>query len=192
MAVQPSQNQAIQPVAALIRSRRTIHSFKPEKPPREFIVQAIDLARWAPNHLLTEPWHFYLLGPETADAVARLNADLVTVTKGARAGRAKLERWRSIPGWMVVTCENTDDPLRAQEDYAACCCAIQNLSLYLWNEGIGVKWTTGAVTRHPDFYDLIWVEPEYETVVGMLWYGYPAEIPRTPRKPVQQIMVTLP
>ncbi len=142
--------------------------------------------------MLTEPWHVYLLGPETADAVARLNADLVTATKGARAGQAKLERWRGIPGWIVVTCENTDDPLQAQEDYAACCCAIQNLSLYLWNEGIGVKWTTGAVTRHPDFYDLIWVEPEYETVVGMLWYGYPAEIPRTPRKPVQQIMVMLP
>jgi nitroreductase len=132
------------------------------------------------------------LGPETVDAVARLNAELVTRKKGPEVGREKLERWRGIPGWVVVTCENSDDPIRAREDYAACCCAIQNFSLYLWSEGIGVKWTTGAVIRTPEFYDLIWVDPECETVVGLIWYGYPAEVPQPGRKPLEQILVTLP
>ncbi len=185
---QPSFSSA----ADLIRTRRTIHAFQPEKPPREMIVQAIDLARWAPNHLLTEPWHFYLLGRKTVDAIARLNADLVSRRQGVEAGQAKLTRWQAIPGWLVVTCDNSDDPIRAREDYAACCCAIQNLSLYLWGEGIGVKWTTGEVTRSADFYDLIWVNPELETVVGLLWYGYPAQVPQTPRKPVKEILVRLP
>lgn len=178
--------------AELIRARRTIHEFQPKPAPRETILRAIDLARWAPNHLLTEPWHFYLLGPETAESVARLNANLVSRRKGAEAGQAKLTRWRAIPGWLVVTCDNADDPITAREDYAACCCAIQNLSLYLWSEGIGVKWTTGAVTREPDFYDLIWVDPDLETVVGLLWYGYPADTPQTPRKPMDEILVRLP
>lgn len=179
--------------AELIRSRRTIHDFRPEpRPPRDLILRGLELARWAPNHFLTEPWHFYLLGPQTAEAIARLNAELVTRKQGPKAGQLKLERWRAIPGWLAVTCENSDDPVRAREDYAACCCAIQNFSLYLWSEGIGVKWTTGAVIRDPGFYDLIWVDPQLETVVGLVWYGYPAEVPQTARKPLGQSLVELP
>lgn len=177
--------------ADLIRTRRTIHSFKPELPPRDTILQAIDLAHWAPNHRLTEPWRFYLLGRETAEAVARLNAEQISRIKGAQAAHAKLQRWRTMPGWLVVTCENSDDPVRSREDYASCCCAIHNFALYLWSEGIGVKWNTGAVTRDPAFYDLISADPQVETMVAMLWYGYPAEIPRMQRKPVTQMIVEL-
>lgn len=176
----------------LLRSRRTIHEFKEQLPPREIVLRGLELARWAPNHLLTEPWHFYLLGPETAQAIAELNAKLTTRNKGPEAGEVKLARWQRIPGWLVVTCENIDDSLQAREDYAACCCAIHNFSLYLWSEGVGVKWTTGDVIREPEFYDLIWVDPTLETVVGLLWYGYPAEVPQTARTPLSQVMVELP
>jgi nitroreductase len=178
--------------AELIRDRRTIHDFRPEPPPPALILRALELARWAPNHRMTEPWRFYLLGPETAEAIARLNAERVSRDQGAAAGQAKLDRWRTIPGWLVVTCERSDDPLRAQEDYAACCCAMQNFSLYLWSQGIGVKWTTGGVIREPAFYDLIWVDPALETVVGLFWYGYPAEVPQTVRKPLDESLVRLP
>lgn len=192
MSVQKIQLPKFRTIAELIRSRRTIHDFQPGLPPREIVLKGIELARWAPNHFLTEPWHFYLLGAETADAIAQLNADMIARKKGLQAAENKLEKWRGIPGWIAVTCDKSDDPIRAREDYAACCCAIQNFSLYLWSEGVGVKWTTGAVIRNPDFYDLIWVDPELETVVGLLWYGYPAEVPQTPRKPVEQILVELP
>lgn len=180
-------------VKEAIRNRRTIHVFAPELPPREAVLEAIELARWAPNHHGTEPWHFYLLGRETAEAIARLNAELVAARKGEAAARGKLERWLAVPGWLLVTCDRNDaDALRAREDYAACCCAVQNLQLALWSEGIGVKWTTGEVTRDPRFYDIVWVDPECETVVGLLWYGYPAEIPRVARKPLEEILVDLP
>jgi nitroreductase len=153
--------------AALLRSRRTIHLFASEPPPRELLLEAIDLARWAPNHRLTEPWRFYLLGSETAEAVARLNADLVAEKRGEEAGRKKLERWQSMPGWFVVTSRCAEDPITTQENYAACCCAVQNLMLYLWSEGVGVKWGTGAVTRDPRFFD-------------------------TQRKPVKEVLEVLP
>ena len=135
---------------------------------------------------------FTCYGLETAEAIASLNRDLVTVERGETAGREKYERWRGIPGWLVVTCGVSTDPLRQQEDYAACCCAIHNLSLYLWSEGIGVKWTTGAVTQETAFYDLIWVDPMVEKVVGLLWYGYAREIPQVNRKEVNAYLVTLP
>ena len=141
--------------AALLRGRRTIHDFQPEAPPRERILDAIELARWAPNHRMTQPWHFTLLGPETAAAIIDLNAEIVAAKKGADAGEAKRRRWSAVPGWLLVSCDRSDDPLTAQEDYAATCCAIHNLSLALWSHGIGMKWTTGAVTRDPRFHVLV-------------------------------------
>lgn len=177
----------------ILRSRRSINSFKPERPPEDLIRKAIDVARWAPNHHLTEPWCFYLLGEETKKQVIELNAEIVSRNKGAEAGQKKLKKWSDVPGWLVVTMTKSDDPLQHQEDYAACCCAIHNLSLSLWNEGIGVKWTTGDVIREKAFYDLIWVDPDVETVVGLVWYGYPEVIPESTRcKSLDEILVRLP
>jgi len=179
-------------VSACLRNRRTVHEFKPDLPPRELIVRAIDVARWAPNHRLTEPWHFYLLGRETADGIADLNAELIAARGDPEGAERKRKRWRAIPGWLVLTCDNSEDPVRAREDFAACCCAAQNMMLYLWSEGVGVKWNTGWVVQDARFYDLIWVDRARETVVGMFWYGYPAEVPKAARKAVEEILVSLP
>src|SRR5690606_248762 len=135
---------------------------------------------WAPNHKLTQPWRFYLLGPETARRVAHLNAEIVGATKGPGVAQNKLERWLAVPGWVVVTCVRTADPVRYEEDRLACACAVHNASLYLWSEGIGTKWTTGDVTRDERFYELIGIDPSAESVVALLWYGYPALVPVPP------------
>lgn len=194
MSVSHSPCSDVSPEAAaeLIRKRRTIHLFERERPPDAVIHRAIELARWAPNHRLTEPWRFYLLGPRTAAEIAELNARIVTEKRGEQAGLAKRERWLAVPGWLLVTCRRSDDPIREQEDYAACCCAIQNMMLYLWSEQIGVKWTTGDVTRHPLFWKILNIDQNEEKLVGLFWYGYPAEIPGTPRQPVENILSTRP
>ena len=178
-------------IEQVLRQRRSINFFKPELPPRKLIVKAIELARWAPNHHLTEPWHFYLLSNPVKTRIIELNSELVTQKKGERAGRDKYDRWTKIPGWLVVTCSLSDSELQRREDYAACCCAIHSLSLYLWSQGIGAKWTTGEVTRDPRFYEAIWVDPGQEQVVGMIWYGYPAELPVAMRKPVSEILIEI-
>ncbi|MBS1270087.1 MAG: hypothetical protein MAG794_01040 [Gammaproteobacteria bacterium] len=179
------------PIADIIRERRTINFFKPDIPPREAVLEGIELARWAPNHHLTEPWRFYLLSDHIKRQVVDLNTRIVAQAKGEEAGRVKRERWSHIPGWLAMTCIRSSDDLRQQEDYAACCCAVQNLSLYLWDRGIGMKWTTGPVTRADEFYDLIWVDSVVEKVVGLFWYGYPDEVPVSVRKPVSEIVVEL-
>lgn len=175
-----------------MRTRRTVHNFLPEPPPDEVILEAIESARWAPNHKLTQPWRFYIVGPSTAAAISELNARLVQEEKGEYAGQVKLQRWLSMPAWLVVTCRRTDDYQRFMEDYAATACAIENLLLDLWSRGIGSKWGTGAVTRHPEFFELLKADPELEVVVGMFWYGYPAETPTTDRLSVGEITRVVP
>ena len=179
----------------LLRERRTIHLFAPHPPPRSLLLAALDAARFAPNHRLTEPWRFHLLGPETALAVARLNAELVAAKRGEQAGAAKLERWRTMPGWLVITqhVAGIDDSLRRREDYAACACTAYAAMLQLWTHGIGMKWATGPVTRHERFYELLGIDAAEEQVVGLFWYGYPAEVPPAPpRSPLADVLTECP
>ena len=71
---------------------------------------------------------------------------VTTEMRNEEVARRKAERWAEIPGWVVVTCAVADDELTRLEDYAACCCAIHNFSLYLWATGVGMKWSTGPIT----------------------------------------------
>lgn len=179
-------------VAEVIRGRRTIGAFQSELPPREVVLDALEAARWAPNHKKTEPWHVILLGPESALAVINLNSQIISATKGPEEAEAKRKKWSEVPGWLAVTCDLADDAFRREEDYAACCCFVQNLSLALWSAGIGTKWSTGDVTRHPDFFRLLNVDPARQRVVGLIWYGYPAVIPAQTRRPVESFLVETP
>lgn len=179
-------------LTAVMRGRRTVGAFLPKLPPAEVIASALELATWAPNHRKTEPWRFYWLGPQTAASITELNASLVAEKKGRDAGEAKRRQWSAIPGWLVMTCRKSADSLLQQEDYAACCCALQNLMLALWSAGIGTKWSTGDVTRHPEFARQVGMNLDEEFVVGLIWYGYPQSIPSQTRTPMREFLMALP
>ena len=51
-----------------IRTRRTHKAYGPEPVDRATLEELLDLARWAPNHHLTNPWRFRVLGPAGARA----------------------------------------------------------------------------------------------------------------------------
>ncbi|MDA0821139.1 MAG: nitroreductase [Proteobacteria bacterium] len=175
-------------VAKLLRERRTVHEFTPDPVESSLIADAIELARWAPNHHRTEPWHFYVLDYNTGMRLAALNGEIVAAAKGEKIAAVKRKRWSEMPGWLVVSCVKSDEEIRAREDYAACACAIQNMSLYLWEQGVGMKWTTGEVTRNPGFFNIVGMDFEHEYVVGLLWYGYPALVPTQHRKAPEEIL----
>lgn len=175
-------------IARVLRDRRTVHDFTQEVPPREMITRAVDLARWAPNHHRTEPWHFYVLDQNTGNRVADLNAEIVSREKGEKIAAIKRKRWSSMPGWMVVSCAISDEEVRAREDYAACCCAVHNIALYLWDQGVGMKWTTGAVIRDRRFFDIVGMDYMRDYAVGLFWYGYPAAVPSQQRKPLADVL----
>lgn len=179
-------------LAHVLRGRRSIDLFEPEPVGTAELVRAIELARWAPNHRLTEPWRFYLLGAQTVAKLTALAAELDAAAKGAAAGEARRKRLQGIPGFFVLTSLRSDEALVDRENYAACCCAAQNLMLYLWQCEIGVKWTTGDVTRQPKFYELLGVDPAAETVVGLFWYGRPRVVPTQKRRPAEEIIRNLP
>lgn len=175
----------------MLQTRRTINNFLPDLPNNweQTLQQAIQSAIHAPNHKRTEPWRFHLLGPVTIRQVCELNASIVAEKKGEKAGEKKLERWLQMPGWVVVTCQTADSsgsmkkPSSVErEDYAACCCAVQNLCLSLHNAGMGTKWGTGSVNFDSRFEKIVGLA-EGEYVVGTIWFGTPEKAaPDAPAK----------
>lgn len=183
--------KSLQQLAERIRSRRTVKLFLRQPVGRQLVLDAIEVARWAPNHHLTEPWHFYLLGPASIAASVDLIRTIVTERKGAKVGEFKASDAATRPGWLVVTCRKSDDPLTQQEDYASVCCAIQNFSLYLSEAGLASKWSTGAITRDQRYYDLLGIDAGREFIVGLIWYGYPKVTPTQQRRDVAEIVTEL-
>lgn len=178
-------------LAERISARRTVNLFLKQKVSRKLILQAIEVARWAPNHHVTEPWHFYVLGEESIAAGVELTRIIVTERSDAKRGNFKAEAAAERPGWLVVTCRKSDAGLRQQEDYASCCCAIQNLMLYLSEAGVGSKWSTGPITRDSRFYELLGVSQNDAFIVGLIFYGYPKITPQQKRLEVSKITTLL-
>lgn len=184
-------SQKLRLLGERIRSRRTTKLFLKQQVSRELINEAIEVARWAPNHHLTEPWHFYLLGKESIRRAVDLIRIVVTEKKDAKIGEFKAQSAAQMPGWLVVTCNKSEDELLQREDYASCCCAVQNLLLYLSEAGVASKWTTGPITRDRRFLDLLGVDSDQAFIVGLFWYGYPKMLPEQSRKDVEDITTEL-
>src|SRR6476659_2830639 len=143
-----------------IRTRRTHKAFAPEPVDRGLLEDLFELARWAPNHNLTNPWRFRVLGPE---ALARLKA-----AAGPEAA-AKLDRAPTLVAASVV---QNGDPVAAEEDFAAGACAVYIVLLAAHERGLGGYWRTPGVLRTPEGRAACGIEPG-EKVLGLLHLGHP-------------------
>ncbi len=63
-------------VLEAIHTRRTIFKFKPGGVPKDVIEKTFEAGLWAPNHHLTEPWRFVVLGEETKEILAQRYSEI--------------------------------------------------------------------------------------------------------------------
>lgn len=172
-------------------TRRTIHKYEPEPIDEQALLQALEAALRAPNHKLTNPWRFTRVGPEGRAAMVSLGLAAKARKKGGLSERQR-EKYRAKfanPAELIVVSQVLDDdPFRRREDYAAIACAIENMMVSLWADGIGSKWSTGAITRSDEAYEALDIDRESEEIVGFVWAGVPAEIPDPPRLALDKVV----
>ncbi|MGO9791440.1 MAG: nitroreductase [Solirubrobacteraceae bacterium] len=118
-----------------IRSRRTHKAFAPEPVPEQVLDELFELARWAPNHNLTNPWRFRVLG---ARSLARLK------TAAGPQSASKLDR---APTLIAVTALRSEDPVTDEEDLCATACAAYVVLLGAHARGLAGYWRTPEVLR---------------------------------------------
>ncbi|TDP73588.1 nitroreductase family protein [Bradymonas sediminis] len=184
-----------------ILTRRTVQKFSTDPVPEGCVERAVECALRAPNHKLTNPWRFRRAGPETREKLLNIVLDIKRADAAAKGRELKQQSIDMIqakagnsPELLVVTqIRNDEDAFRSREDYAAIACAIQNISLSLWSEGVGSKWATGGPTRHPDTYKLLGIDPASEEIVGFVRIGHPMVEPmESPRLPLKDVYSELP
>ena len=171
-----------------LATRRSTSTFANAAPPRDLVARIIEAATWAPNHRHTEPWRFAVLTSEAratlGERVAtwmRATLDPATAEKQAESTRKKLLR---SPVIIVVSqAGSPDDATQDLEDYAACCCATQNLLLAAHAEGLAAKWSTGALATAPPVFEYLGLAPQ-DRVVAFVYLGYPPE--RADPRPAQR------
>ena len=166
--------------------RRMAWQYKDEPVPREALTRMLDTAVWAPNHRLTEPWRFFVLekGSEARKKAADLAYDF-SMERNNNPTRADAGRQAVLDPPIVIFVYSVPGPDEetTQENYAAVCCAAQNISLAGFAEGLAVTWETGGTTRHPDLKKALGAEEDWKMAV-MLSIGVPGESPQSSRTPV--------
>ena len=163
-------------VAEAIRTRRTHKVFAPEPVPRELLDELFELARWAPNHHLTNPWRFRVLGPESLERLKQ--------AAGPEAA-GKLDR---APTLVAVTAVRSEDPVQDEEDLLATASATYALLLAAHARGLAGYWRTPGVLRSDAGLEALGIGRD-ERFVGLVHLGRPRQHKEAPgRAPVAEIV----
>jgi nitroreductase len=147
-----SHNLGLVDVEEAIRSRRTVKAFEPVPVPREALEELLELARWAPNHHLTNPWRFRVLGPASLERLKRAAGELAAAEAPsgadpgelARVAAAKLDR---APTLVVCSVKRSQDPVQDEEDLHAAAIAAYIVLLGAHALGLAGYWRTPGVLR---------------------------------------------
>ena len=135
----------------------------------------------APNHRMTEPWRFYVLGPEARRAFGWVlggrKAKRVEDPDAARQVQEKVaEEHAALPAMIAVAVTQHENPEIREEDYAAAMMAVQNLALAAPTLGLGTHIKSGGVMDDPAARAAIGV-PDGERIVATIPLGEPADVP---------------
>ena len=166
-------------VATAIRTRRTHKAYVREPLAREETDALLELARWAPNHHLTNPWRFRVLGPRALEGLKR--------AAGPEAG-AKLDR---APTLVVCSCVVSGDEIQDEEDLHATACAAYIVLLAAHARGLGGYWRTPEVLRSDEGRAAVGLGDD-ERFVALIHLGRPVqEKPAPEREPADSVVAYL-
>ena len=169
----------------IIEGRRSVKKFTDRAVSRVEIETLLAAAVLAPNHRLTNPWRFYVLGPDARYAyglaLGERKARKLPDAEAARSLREAIAtEHRDLPAMIVVAAVQSENPEIREEDYAATMMAIENLALTAVALGLGTHIKTGGVMGDAASRAAAGVG-ENERIVAIVNVGEPAEVP-PPRK----------
>jgi nitroreductase len=163
-------------VEEAIRSRRTHKAFAPEPVPRELLDGLLELARWAPNHHLTNPWRFRVLGPAALERLKQA---------AGPQGASKLDR---APTLVAATVVRSGDPVQDEEDLCATACATYAVLLGAHARGLAGYWRTPGVLRTPEGRQALGI-PAGEQFVALVHLGWPRQEKEPPQRAPQSDVI---
>jgi nitroreductase len=164
-----------------IRTRRTHKAYAPEPVDRAVLDELLELARWAPNHNLTNPWRFRVVGPEALEALKQA------------AGPESAPKLDRAPTLVAVSAtQSGTDPVQDEEDLHAAAVATYIVLLAAHDRGLAGYWRTPGVLRTPEGRQALGI-PDGERTLGLIYLGHPCQDKQPPaREPSEKYVTYLP
>lgn len=155
-----------------ITSRRIIKKFKADSIDRDLLLSWLQIATFAPNHRMTEPWEIVFIGPKTRESINHKT------------------NFGGAPIVFAVLSKHGKNEVEREENRTATSCFIQNFMLAAWSEGVGTFWSSIGITQKNR--SILGVMDDYD-VIGVVAVGFPEEIPLVKaRTPIEQRIKELP
>ena len=164
-------------VEEAIRTRRTHKAYASQPVDADTLWELLELARWAPNHNLTNPWRFRVIGPQALDRLKRV---------AGPEGAGKLDR---APTLVVASAVVSGDPVQDMEDLMATACAVYIVLLAAHARGLVGYWRTPEALRTPEGREAVGVGAD-ERVLGLVHLGYGRQERHPPERAPSEDYVT--
>jgi nitroreductase len=154
----------------VIKSRRTVRSYRETPVPEEVIRDALDCAALAPTARNAQPWLFGIIrDKEMLQKIAAL-AD-----NGKFLAQAPI---------CFAVFGKRDEKYYLED----CSAATSQLILGLWAHGVGSCWVAGDKKGYAeDVRELLGVPSAY-TLVSLVSAGYPVDVPTVTKKSREEIL----
>ncbi len=181
----------------VLHGRRSIRQFTTREVPRADVETILGAAVTAPNHRLTQPWRFYVLGPAARHAygLALGNRKAKKIEDAVAADTMRnnvAKEHAALPLMIIVAMTEDANPEIREEDASATMMAIQNLCIAAVALGLGTHIKTGAVMQDPAARAAAGV-PEGQRIVAVINVGEPANVPPAKeRKSAESLTTWLP
>jgi nitroreductase len=167
-------------VETAIRTRRTHKTYRSAPVDHATLLDLFELARWAPNHHLTNPWRFRVLGERSRGRLAEA-AERAKPGSAGKLGRA--------PTLIVASAAVSGDDRQRREDLLATAVASYIVLLGAHARGLAGYWRTVQVLAEPSGREALGI-PAEEEIVGLLHLGQPRQEQPPPERAAVEVFVS--
>lgn len=163
-----------------ISARRTIKRFTDTPVRREDIEALLSAGCLAPNHRLSQPWRFYVMGPDARYAYgfalgSRKAKKIEDPAAAQKLREIVAEEHRALPAMLAIAMVVNESEEIREEDYAAAMMAVQNICLTAVERGLGTALKSGAILGDPAARAATTVA-DNERIIIVMNVGTPVEV----------------
>lgn len=171
-----------------LQKRRSVRKYEPDVIDRVTVQRLIDAAILAPSNMNNQPWHFHIVSGAKRDGLVKiLNrstlmlADIFASMDKDHADKAT-EFFSDVGGAPVIIVVSVPDSAgeeyQRQVDILGCGCAVQNLLLAAYAEGLGSCVLTISFWVKDDIAKYLKIQDR--DIICCILVGKPGETPETP------------
>lgn len=172
-------------------NRRSVRKFDGAPVDRTVIERLVEAASAAPSAANSQPWHFHVTSGASRDAVCGVTAlstvhlqeylDMLSPTDFEAAERF-FANLGNAPVVIVVSVPLLEDEATRINDVLATGCAIENLMLAAFVEGLGCCNITFSFWVRDKLSELLEIPGDRE-IISLVLLGHPMEVPESaPRR----------